>query len=371
MAPDAPVLIGHPFAPMGIGEHIRSSFFALKAAGAAPLLRDIYGWEPKDPDLASALDRSVVGKLGRGVNIYHINADEVTQAFRHMATEMPRQAYNIIYPLWELSRYPAEWLAYLELFDEVWAQTEFIADALRGAVKRPVTHLPGACDARFSAFLGRRHFGIPESSFVFLFVFDLTSHVERKNPAALLDAYARYAARRPQDDSCLVVKIGGMHRHPEKLEEFRELCARRQGRTLLIDRVLSDNEIKNLVRNSDCLVSLHRSEGFGRVLLEAMFWGKPVVGTAYSGNVDFMNAENSCLVDYTLVPVGNRYPHGEGQVWAEPDIDHAAHWMERLAGSPALCRRIGANASSHIRSHFSPRAVGLRYAARLAEIGRG
>jgi glycosyltransferase involved in cell wall biosynthesis len=138
---------------------------------------------------------------------------------------------------------------------------------------------------------------------------------------------------------------------------------------IVIDRVLTDNGIKNLVRCCDCFVSLHRSEGYGKGLAEAMFLGKPVVATGYSGNLDFTNEADPCLVPYSLINVEEgQYPYARGQVWAEPDIDHAVYYMLKLLDDRDYGRKLGEVASQHIRTHFSYRAIGLRYKNRLEEI---
>jgi glycosyltransferase involved in cell wall biosynthesis len=367
----ATVLVGHPFIPKGMGEHIRSSYRAFQAAGLNLPLRDVFGYAEKDPDLAREFDGNLVQQLSEQVNIYHMNGDEVPLATATLARDTPTSAYNIIYPAWELSKYPAAWATQLELFDEIWAPSAFIRDCLQDAVNRPVFHMPLACELRFSSFLGRRYFGIPESAFVFLFMFDLASYIERKNPVAVMDAYAGLMRAKPHSDACLVVKVNGTGEKPEQYRALRDLCASRRERVVLIDRVLSDNEVKNLVRCADCFVSLHRSEGFGRGMSEAMFLGKPVIATAYSGNMDFTSNDNACLVDYRLIPVQEgQYLFPQGQVWADPDLGQAVEWMAKLSGDRDLCRRIGRRASRDIRAKFSYRAAGLRYRQRVEQIVR-
>jgi glycosyltransferase involved in cell wall biosynthesis len=143
-------------------------------------------------------------------------------------------------------------------------------------------------------------------------------------------------------------------------------------RLIVIDDLFTDNEIKNLVRCCDSFVSLHRSEGFGRGMAEAMLLGKPVVATGYSGNLDFMNERNSCLVRYHLVDVPEgAYPQAQGQVWAEPDIDHAVFHMLKLVDDRDCGRALGEIASRHIRTHFSNRAIGLKYKRRVDGILSG
>jgi glycosyltransferase involved in cell wall biosynthesis len=117
-------------------------------------------------------------------------------------------------------------------------------------------------------------------------------------------------------------------------------------------------------------VSLHRSEGFGLVLAEAMSLGKPVVATGWSGNMDFMNVGNSCPVEFGLVTLDRDHgPYEAGQRWADPDVDHAAHCMRRVFEDAAFRTRVGAEASRTIRGQYGPAAAAARYLARLRGLG--
>lgn len=368
------VLVGHPFSAIGMAEHVRSAFRAFRAAGVTPGLVDIYGLDRnKDLDFEREFADHVTPSLSDKVNLFCINADEVEQAMgvlEHLGSGPAFQkAYNIIYPAWELSIYPEPWAKILDRFDEVWAPSRFIQDAIAPATKRPVVHMPLAVDLTVSSFLGRRHFGIPENAFVCLFFFDFSSYAERKNPFAMLEAFEKLVAQRPHTPLHAVVKYkGGDDGNPAR----KALEARLKGlgaQAQAITRQLSDNEIKNLVRCCDVFVSLHRSEGFGRGPAEAMIMGRAAVATNYSGNLDFMTPETSLLVDYELIPVAEgAYLFGENQVWADPSVDHAVELIGRLVDDPAGARALGERARRHIRTHFSARAVGLRYAARLEEL---
>jgi len=354
---------------MGVGQHIRSAFRAFRAAGIAAKVRDIYGLvPPDDPSLRREFQPSLSPTLSRRVNIFHINGDEVDQVLAHLGG-LPPAARNIIYPLWELSTYPAEWARRLDLFDEVWAPSRFVFEAASRAVTKPVIHMPVSSEPRMARCYGRRYFGIPESPFVFLFFFDFRSYVHRKNPFAVLGAFERVGRQLPYAPIVLLIKLNGQQQAPDDYQTVLRNFRNSEGRVVILDCILEDDEIKSLVRCCDCFVSLHRSEGVGLGMAEAMFLGKPVVATAYSGNLDFMTADNSCLVHYRLVPVEEgQYPHANGQVWADPDIDHAAWYMRRLFEDPEYAWRLGRMASRHMRTHFSDRARGLRYARRLEAI---
>jgi glycosyltransferase involved in cell wall biosynthesis len=135
---------------------------------------------------------------------------------------------------------------------------------------------------------------------------------------------------------------------------------------IVLPRTLTDDEMKNLVRCCDCYVSLHRSEGFGRGPAEAMVLGKPVIATRWSGNLDFMNDNNSILVDCALTPVApEAYPYWQGQHWAEPDVEQAAASMVDLLDEPEKGLAIGRRASLEMRREFSYRAIGVRTAQLL------
>lgn len=372
---DKPTLVGHPFAPIGMGEHIRCSFRAFQSAGVTLPLRDIYSLDGRaDPDLAEEFGNHLVHRLSPGINLFHINGDEVEQALGHIGNELPAGAYNIIYPMWELSIYPPEWAKQLARFDEIWTPSKFVFDSISKAVSTPVFHMPLATDVRLTSFLGRRYFGLPENSYLFLFYFDFRAWIDRKNPFAAIEALEKVCAARPGEDIRLVIKLNRpAGSSPWEADFPRFMKAIEQSNcadnVIVIDKILTDNEIKNLVRCCDCFVSLHRSEGYGKGLAEAMFLGKPVIATDYSGNLDFMNETNSCLVRYNLINVEEgQYPYAKGQVWAEPDIDHAVHYILKLLDDREYGRRLGAIASRHIRTYFSYKAIGLRYKNRLEEI---
>lgn len=364
------VVVGHPFAPIGMGEHARSVFRALKAAHFEAGLVDIYGLDRnKDADFEREYGAHVRQGLGRDINFFCINGDEVDQALGVLSADAFRDAYNIIYPAWELSKYPAEWARKLERFDEVWGCSDFVRGALQDALGRPVANLPQAVDLRLSGFLGRRYFGIPENAVVYLFAFDFSSFPARKNPGAVLDAFEKLVAERPDAPvHCVIKSKGGAPDHPGRLA-LQARLARMGDQVQTITRELTDNETKNLMRCADAFVSLHRSEGFGRGMAEAMALGRIAIATNYSGNLEFMTPETTLLVDQSLVPVGpDEYPFPEGQVWADPSVEHAAQLMARVLDDPVGMRALGQRAQLHIRTRFSARATGLRYAERLNEI---
>ncbi|MCF8567862.1 glycosyltransferase family 4 protein [Alicyclobacillus tolerans] len=360
------VLVGHPFSPSGRGEDIRSTFRSLKSVDCDAKILDIYSYIEPERSQNIEFSNFMTDDLGE-VNVFHINGDEVEPVIEHLKRKQDIKGYNIVYPAWELSRYPIEWLRQLERFSEIWAPSKFIYESLKGSSKT-IEYVPLASEVAIGCFLGRKYFGIPETDYVFLFFFDLRSYSARKNPKGIIEAFRRLVFTRPYAKISLIIKVSGTDVDGGLVGDLRNQLKGLNGHVVIIDRVMTDNEIKNLIRNSDCFVSLHRSEGFGRGIAEAMFLGKPVIATAYSGNMDFMNENASFPVRYRLINLQEGdYPHWQDQVWADPDIEQAAYYMDKLVNDPEMGRNIGKRARQIIRK-FGYHASGLRYLSRLRSI---
>ena len=372
MAAPGALLIGHPYVVLGRAEDIRTAASAFDAAEIPFSIRNLYGESGremavmhKDFDLMHREDAAAVYRA----NLLVLNADEMKSAWEHQRTTLESGAYNIGYWAWELSRLPDAWLPALEGLDEIWAPSRFIQQAIADKTDCPVLWMPLAVEHRQTEFASREALGLPEDRFLFLFFFDFRSFVSRKNPMAVVRAFEQ--AFSSSDDSVgLVIKTNGMSECSDAYEAFKNGNLTGDPRILWIDRVMDDREIRSLVSGCDCFVSLHRSEGFGRGLAEAMLMGKPVIATGYSGNLDFTNEENCCLVDYVLVPVQEgEYPFGAGQLWAEADVEMAAGFMRALVDDPAFAREKGEAGARYIRRHHSFEAVGARYRRRLEQLG--
>jgi glycosyltransferase involved in cell wall biosynthesis len=343
---------------------MRAAFAAYRSVGIEPAVWDLCNRQA--PEAARDVLPFLTTSFG-AVNVFHLNGDMVPEVLAHIGAVPP--GYNIIVPFWELPRYPAEWARQLERFDEVWAASRYIQQSISLAVDRPVIHMPLPAEVLPSRFHDRRHFGIPENSYAFLFTFDCRSYMARKNPQAVVECFRRVLARRPSARTCLVMKVQGADTASDEgrglFNDLRDL----DERAVLLNATMPEAEVHNLVQSCDAFVSLHRSEGYGLGLAEAMYLGLPVIGTGYSGNLDFMYPWNSMLVGYRLVnvPLG-AYPHAEDQHWAEPDLDEATGRMVALIDNPETGRKLGALGSESIRLRFSYWAVGMRYLQRLIEL---
>jgi glycosyltransferase involved in cell wall biosynthesis len=210
---------------------------------------------------------------------------------------------------------------------------------------------------------------LPRDEFVVLFSYDFNSFAARKNPEATIAAFRQAFADGAKGVQLLVKSTNG-GRFPDKLAALQQSVAD-DPRIEVRDGFLSREEMFGLQNTIDCYVSLHRSEGFGLGMAECMYLGKPVIATAYSGNLDFMDCDNSLLVDYKMIPLRDGdYPYWQGQRWADADVAHAARWMRQVYEEREFARRIGAAAAASIRRTNSKAVCGDAVVARLQEIAR-
>jgi len=365
-------VVGHPFAAIGMGEHVRSLWRSLNEVGVNCAMVDIHGPNGKvDPVLENEFDGRLVSELGTGINIFCINGDEIAPVLKKLAARnaMAKGSYNIIYPAWELPHYPDTWAKQIMRFDEAWGESLFVTNLLAEAVNVPVVHMPLATETRRRGLYSRKHFGIRESAYTFLFAFDFLSYVERKNPMAVVAAFSKLLEKRPYADVQLVIKINNSDKKNDQKKAFEKALEPIRKHICVVDRTLSDLEMKALIWQCDSFVSLHRSEGYGFAIAEAMSMVKPVICTSYSGNMDFCSEETNLLVPFRMKALSEGdYPYWEEQSWAAADVKVASRQMLNLVDRPQTGREMGAKARRHMLVNFSHLARGLHYEQRLREI---
>lgn len=361
-------LLGFAFGEFGLGESLRSLARACESGGIPFVVCDV------EQHLATRqTDRSIAAHLADDVrhrlSLMCVNPDLLKQVRPLLERTRAGGGHCAGYWYWELETTPRTWEAAFAAVDEVWCATEFVAAAVRRATDKPVVKIPPPIEVELQRRYERREFGLPDGRFLFLFAFDYNSFVKRKNPEAVIAAF-RAAFPRGRDDVGLVVKsVNGVYR-PERVAAINALVGD-DPRIVHLDRFLSRDESYGLIDATDAYVSLHRAEGLGLGLAEAMALGKPAIATAYSGNLEFMSEANSLLVDYRLVPVepGEYLVDDERFVWAEPDVDAAAAHMRSLADDATLRSRIAAAGQRDIRTGFGRVRVAKLICQRLAELG--
>ncbi len=303
------------------------------------------------------------------VNVASHNIDLVPY-FINRIGELLDESYNIYYGNWEYPDYPPIWQEIVNNFDEVWAPSKFTLQTMANAVKPIVNHIPMAVTVAPGHNYGRKFFNLPLDSFLFLFTFDYWSWIERKNPLACISAF-KLAFPKGTENASLIIKTKNVHLTAYSCSESWNLLkesAATDSRIIIIEKGFSDAEFYDLIRACDAYISLHRAEGFGFSIAEAMLLGKPTVVTNYSGNTEFTHSGNSCLVNYELVCVPPNSVLNIASKWAEPDVEHAAWQMRRLFDDFAYATNIGTEGQKFIENHYSLEKVGAQIKNRISQI---
>ncbi|WP_082564541.1 glycosyltransferase family 4 protein [Caulobacter sp. Root1472] len=336
---------------MGLGSGARMTLAGLRQAGLEPISEDI-GFLRTEPLYDH---RPLPGRPAGGVWISQCNPPEMDRLFfAHRAANLA-QRYRIGYWAWELERPPASWARSARGLNEIWTPSQFVCDAVRKIVP-PDRHdmvkvVPHPSRDMTGVQPDRTGLKLPQNAMVVLVMADLRSTSARKNPKAAIDAFLR-AFPEPTDRAHLVCKLVAHEAAPEEYARLESALGKRPDVTLMTDH-LSDSDVWRLMASSDVLLSLHRSEGYGLALAEAMQLERCVVATGWSGNMDFMDNDCGVLVPYQLTPVGSQAgPYSTtGGRWAEPDVEFAAQALRSLLADPARRTRLGHEAAKRINDH--------------------
>lgn len=288
-----------------------------------------------------------------GTMVFCVNPPQMTPLLRHFGPRICRGKRLVGYWWWELDRIPRAWLPWAALMDEIWVSSRFVHDTFsRGLPGKTVRYVPLPVPEPVPAPLGRGDFGLAEQPFTVLAAFDLSSHWARKNPDGAIAAFRR--AFPDAGAAQLVLKVGGADQNPALAQRLRALTADMPN-VRIVDRTLPAGDLAALIRCADVALSLHRAEGFGLFIAEAMWLGAAIVATGWSGVMDMLDEHNAMLVRFDKVAVRPAdYPSvPPGSAWAEPDIGHAAACLRRLAQDPGLRDRLRNQARRRAEEQFS------------------
>jgi Glycosyl transferases group 1 len=265
---------------------------------------------------------------------------------------------------WEVMAFPSAWLRAFDDVDEVWVGSRFVADALAAVSPVPVVRIALPVAPPAPAPADRAALGLPEG-FLFGFVFDYESVVERKNPLGLIDAFSRAFA---PGEAQLVLKTVRGDRHRVEHAAVMAAAADRPD-VHVIDRDLPAAEKDALIAALDCYVSLHRSEGFGLTMAEAALLGTPVIATDYGGPRDFLTPFNSFLVDHRPVAIGpGHHPYPADGEWAQPNLDQGAALMRAVRDAPEEAALRAQRLRADVEREHAPAVAGRAMAARLQRV---
>ena len=299
------------------------------------------------------------------VTLLNVNADQIRDVAHRLGEHYFAGRASVGFFFWELETFPDKWAQSFESLEEVWVASDFVRSSIGRSSPVPVVRIPPVVSVP-DVTGDTARFGLPRDRKIFLCAFDALSVPVRKNPFGVVEAFRR-AFGSASREACLVVKVSNLHLARAAADQlglprnFAEELSRAvesvSGR--FVDETLDRSQMMGLLAACDSFVSLHRAEGFGLLLAEAMALGKPCIATGYSGNADFMNVENSYPVDHRLIEIEqDAGPYLAGQRWADPDLDHAAAQMRTVVDEPNEAAARAEIGRGDVRAAFSPSAVG-------------
>jgi glycosyltransferase involved in cell wall biosynthesis len=341
-------IVGDLFSESGLGSVTRQIIASIDGRYQYQIIN--LPLSQKSRQQAAASLGNIGNCLKPGITIFIGNPEILPRAMLRLNPWRVINNYNIGVWFWELEKLPPPWHHLAPLMDEVWAQSNFVKRVFEKD-SRQVRVMPFSLDAVVPSHKSRVDFGLPENKFIFLFTFDYLSHAARKNPQAVIESFKR--AFGESEEVLLVIKTVNSDRAGAGVPDLRgslEKCRN----IVFFDEYFQYKDLLRLIQLANCYVSLHRSEGLGLGLAEAMKLGTLVMATNYSGNTDFMNAEDALMVDFTLTPVlSGDYPYGAGNFWAEPSQRGAIKQMQYAFSHREECHLLVQRAQEVVAQYTS------------------
>ena len=361
------LFIGYCEAALGLGESFRNMLTALDGAGLEFSIYP-YNWNVTTRRIGPFLESRYDLEGVYDINVIYVAVDQVQFVSQNVNKQVNGAGYNILRTYWELPRAPTTWASHLKRFDELWVPNDFVADAFRPIFEGIITIVPVYINVGCSAKFDRTYYQLEDDCFVFMFSFDYSSRTSRKNPLAVVQAFI-YAFPDRETKVRLIMKTTGPETLDPTVSYILMSFAQIDSRIKFLNRSLTRDEMLSLLDACDCYVSLHRSEGFGMGMAEAMALGKAVIGTNFSGNQEFLNEETGFPVPYALRRLApGEYPMGDGESWAEPDVAAAIDLMRRVFNDGEERRRRALEGRRYIEMRHSAAAVSEIVDRRLREI---
>lgn len=361
-------LYGYVHAESGVGQSARSNMKSLTSAQIPLSVIDF-----RDANISrmrAVIDESLKGEAIYSINLFQINADQIVNAFESLGFNVLKNRYNIGYWAWELPEFPDEYTEAENFLDEIWTPSSFCQKAISDKLSIPVKVIPHAVwreNGLENMDRGKNDI-IDLDNFTFIMMFDCLSVPARKNVFGTIEAFKKAFGKHDASVN-LVIKISNLLKTDKSFQTRFHKAINGFKNIKLYSGYLHRSEVLSMLRGADCFISLHRSEGFGLGIAEAMMLEKPVIVTGWSGNMDFCNDQNAFLVNYTLTKIPKDYgPYKKGKTWAEPDIEHAASLMRHVFRNPEISKQKASVANHFVSKELSPSRIGLMLEDRLKEI---
>lgn len=349
-------IIGYLKGEFGIGEAARLN---IKACNAVGLPVSLINYEAitvhrnEDKTFTNFSDDFLYP-----INLIQISPSEVENFMLDKIASNLKGKYNILYLAWESEYFPNQYIKSIGYFDEIWVPSKFCQDIISRVCNVPVINIPHPIEINLAPSTDDDAVNFYDNSkFNFLFIFDYNSTLERKNSLNLIDAFQK-AFDKNNDKYVLTIKTSSSKNFiSEKMQLIKKIG---DFTTIkIVEKIFDKNSLDTIINNCDCYVSLHRSEGFGLTMAEAMFLNKPVIATGYSGNTEFMDFQNSFLVNYNKTTAGeNLINYDKKTIWSDPDVNHASQLMQYVVNNKKQTSEIAIKGCLTIHDNFSLKSIG-------------
>ena len=361
------LFIGYAEAALGLGVSFRSMLMALEKA-SMPFSIYPFSANVETRLIGSFLKHKYDITGCYEINVAYMAVDQLTVLREKLHYQIKQARYNILRTYWELPCAPREWSALLEGIDELWVPNAYVAQTFKGIYRGHITIIPVSVDVSRIKNYDRAWFNLSPGTFYFLFSFDYFSGLARKNPLAVVHAFSKAFPHRCENVGLLIKSVGPTELGLNVSRQLR-CAAINDSRIRVLHGEMERDEMLSLIEQSDCYASLHRAEGFGMGMAEALAFGKPVIGTDFSGNREFLTDLTGFPVPYTLRPLlPGEYHGGDNQFWAEPNVKVAAEQMRRVFLDREESDRRCIEGKKLIASRYAGERVAQLIKARLLEI---
>ncbi|WP_010521910.1 glycosyltransferase [Aquimarina agarivorans] len=351
-------ILGYLNGKFGLGEAVRLNIKALRSA-KVPICEIDFEMLKRVSDYKYKFDYSI--------NLVQISLNDIDHFFSIITPNFFKNRYTILFLVWESEYVTSELKKAINLFNEVWTPSTYCKNIFKKNYEGPIITVPHPVEVNLKPIQNHNSLiFFSETKFSFLFIFNYHSSIERKNPFHLIEAFSEAFAN--DEDVELIIKTSGSSNYKKAEKKLHDSIEGRDN-IKIIDIDLDRNNVDQLINNCDCYLSLHHSEGFGLTLAESMYLGKPTLASNYSGNTEYMNNDNSYLVDCHVGKIENPDANFSSKtIWGHPILEDTVKKLKLVYKNSNLRNQKSINAEKSIKSKLSFEAVGRIMSNRLKHL---